>query len=221
MIFEWYVGADKEGKIPRRLTELLRQASDVEDPERVVEEILKLLEEEKDPNAKAQICYTAATVSAKGGRYERYEELCRKALKYFDPLAANFQGVVEEYVQSNYAATDKSGDTSDECIEHNIPLELAALVWADRARLDEEDYAILLRGLANFFSLCGERYGSPVFWKLSEICHIRAHHEFSEDPYCLAGIARAKQELGDEAGFERIRRMVEELGYDVYNLPEP
>lgn len=221
MIFEWYSGSDTTGYIPRRVTELLSRAHDGEKPELAVDELLKLVEEEKDPNMKGKICYAAATVAANAGNDRRYEELCRRALEYFDPLAANFPDVVEEYVWSNFGAIDKTGDASDEKIERNIPLKLAGLVWADKAGVGEDHYVAFLEGLGSFFALCGERYGLPVFWRLSLICALRAHHRSSEDVYCLGLIARAKQELGDKEGLERVRRMVEELGYDIYNLPEP
>lgn len=221
MIFEWYSGSDRKGRIPRRLAELWRRASEREEPDRLIDEILDLMNQEQDPNMRAKICYTAATVAANAGKYDRYQQLCRNALECFDPLAANFQDVVEEYVGSNYGAIDKTGEPSDEQIEANIPLKLAALLWADKAGLGEDDYVLLVEGLATFFSFCAERCGLPVFWQLSLICAVRAHHRSSEDPYCLALIARAQQELGDKNGFEKVWRMVEELGYDVYNLPEP
>lgn len=221
MIFEWYSGSDRKGEIPRRLVELWRRASGKEASDLLIDEILGLMNQEEDPNMRAKICYTAATVAGNAGKYERYQQLCRKAVECFDPLAANFRDVVEEYVRSNYGAIDNTGAPSDEYIEGTIPLKLAALLWADEAGLGEDDYALLVSGLATFFSFCAERYGLPVFWKLSLICAVRAHHRFSEDPYCLALIARAQQELGDKNGFEKVRRMVEELGYDVYNLPEP
>ena len=215
MIFQWYSGSDKSGRIPRRLNELLYHLRDTLPHKVLVRELELLAEEEKDPNMRAKILIAIGRLFGHAGDFETRLRYCERAAALFDFLAGNFLDVVQEYVEANNVLAGREADASGKptTLFDDVPYVFATIVWGDNGRQEEDDRMLALGLLANFFRECADVFGHPVFAQLSLIAASRRHHGDPEHPLGLLQLAHALGRLGDKEGTRRVLEMLKEVDH--------
>ncbi|WP_347243006.1 hypothetical protein [Thermogutta sp.] len=212
MGFRWYSGSDRTGRIPRLFSQLVYYMADKMSADELASEVLKLLEEEGDANMRAKMLFEIARQYRMEGDRPRQIEYARRALEQFDPLAANFPSVAEEYADCCFQLLGGlEEEDSDERFVELAPLALAILVWSAKGVVDPTTRDLAGSFLTRGLYLLAEKYKDRTLFGLAYATAAFLLHTPSEGPVPLVVAHACARRLGLRDDAERLLTQIHEI----------
>ena len=195
MIFEWYSGSDKSRWVAGRLYEysLRKDAMKVED---CVAFLRSTLQRETDRNWRGLILYIVGDVLFLSGEESDAIRPFSEAEGEFDPFAANFRDVGEEYCRTLYRlAAHHYLDVDSE--ERIIDWGTRIIQNLKGPWLDDFEKFMLFNYVGGAFNSLGIRDKAPWCHRVALNYYYSAHHIDPNEPSCLEWIIYCHSNLGE------------------------
>jgi hypothetical protein len=210
MPFEWYSGSDRSLEVPRTLMRLEHELVDLANAERV--QLLKaVLVHEVEPNWRAFLRSRIARELLESGKEDDAHALLVETAMEFDPLAASFLSVVEEFVWLQYTLIKDFHVKAQDW--HAIAVAgmavLAVLELGDLVRFEE---AMIMGYTSKALRILAEESGETIPYSVALPLALRAHHMFPEDEGYLEQLVYLYYHLGRADQCKRVFDSLQELG---------
>lgn len=211
MIYEWYSGSDRSGKVPSGLARL-DQSFDEAPAQGRLERLQALLSREKDPNWRGYLLVRLAGELKAAGQTDDARRRLAEAIEEFEPLAGNIRDVMPHYAEAlQRMIFDHLRIEQDAEAIAQYAMILAANMG--ESRLASRDMALSYCSLARVLHHIGREHELPICYRLALNFALRAHHAEPDDPVVLEAVVHAYFNVGDR---EHCR-----LAYEMFGKAGP
>lgn len=209
MIYEWYSGSDKTLQVAKRLEKLNATFDDLSSEERLVA-YQGLLDQEHDPNWRASILHTIGWIHRLAERWDTAFDAFKKACETYDPLAANFSDVEDDYCRSHYFVAVETCPEAEPtaCLRYAFKV----LPFLNKGHLDEFETALILGNIGSTLNELGHQPANSWAYSVALTFHAVGHHIDPEDPGNLESLLYTYLNIDDRRAAQRVLDMFAEVG---------
>jgi len=194
MIYEWYSGSDKKGRVATGVRKFSEMSDDVDLSTRI-SFLEKLLRIEKDPNWRGYLMHYLGVQYLDSRKVEQGVAALKVALGEFDTLAANFRDVAGEYGRTLfYVLRELWGVVEVEEIYEYI---LRTLPYLNDMDLDRENMSQFTAFAADAILQLAQKGNDPCLYRAATEFGMQVHHLDPDDPYVLEDLVYACVGAGD------------------------
>jgi hypothetical protein len=206
MIFEWYSGSDSSKRVAARIASYNESYDRVSHEGRIAS-LKETLELEEDRNWRGYLLAFLGADYESEKRIPEATEAFAQAIAHFEPFAANFLDVVEQYCWA------MDGLIRREYTDDAEPRRLAiaamnVFAFLDMTAFTTAQRSMVLGWLARAFTTLGYRTGDAIFHALALPVALRAHHLDPDESAFLRELVYCYFNLKDAIGCQR--------AYDAY-----